>query len=1209
MKVHTTGFKNAVKELGRQLRAVITYGNITLEEEIYAVTPHFEGGILKSIMKQLDLELSVDIPLETVLNCQIGILVGGSYEMLNFGNYVVYKSEKQEDTNTYKLTCYDKMLYSMKQNEELNITYPISIKNYLIAICNKLGLTLETTTFQNESRMIQEELYLGLDYTYRDILDEIAQATGSIICLNENDEVLVKYPTQTDDTIDEEFLKDVNVDFGQMYGAINTIVLSRSGESDNIYYPETLPENPIEIKIKDNQIMNWNDRSDYLPGIYNALNGLYYYINDFSSTGILYYEVGDLYNIQVGNNTYQCLMLNDEINVTTGIEEIIHTDLPEQSKTDYTKADKTDRRINQTYLIVDKQNQQISSVISQTIDRDNPDSMSNKLSKVSQTVDELNSKISDIADITTSLESNSARLEFEGINQSEPIRVVIHPIGTNIAKLHPSPSLKPSTNLVIKTRILRFKNTTTNETFDYEIPDDLLYYDSENYDEFILDYESLSCVINKKCKWNNDGTVGLLPSERTNEYEFPHIELTEGDYTVSLIKYSNGYLFARMMIKNYYTAQFATRAELNSDIKQTVDNINLSVNKKLTNYSTTTEMNSAIDVKANAITSSVSNTYATKSELSSSTSSLNSKINQTEKDISLTVNSVEEKAEKAQSTADSAVTKADNAQSSANSAQSTANSATTKANNAQTSANNAQATANNINDNLTTNYYTKTQTNSAINQKADSITSTVSKTYSTKTETNTAKNAAINSANASTDAKLQNYSTTSQMNSAITQKANEISARIDQIEDVTNEANGTKTVTLTNCVKGSVLELHIYGNNSVFQAMYPNDTLYPQDNLYPKGDSLITVKYANNTTKTYELGVTEVLRKNGSVYDEYILESGQAKVIRRINSNGTVKTNPTTQNLGEFSIALEEGTNIIIIKNYSADIYVKYAIKSAYTDIFATQVQMNSSITQTAQEINLEVSKKVDSNEVISKINQSAEAVGINANKINLSANDVLNLLAGNTINLSSKNIEIKADDILINNHGMSFTYNGNKVGDFVTEEITGDSSKRGVSMNIESNAYFLGLGKYDNNNESQQILVFYNRPTSSHDNVIQIGNPNWNTFVTIHEDAYVYGYLSASNLINRSLETLKKDIEKSDFNAIQEVMNTDIYSYRLKEEKNNSKKHFGVIIGDNYKCSDKILNEDKDGVELYSMTSVLWKAFQEQQEEIKELRKEIKNG
>ena len=133
--------------------------------------------------------------------------------MLNYGNYVVYKSEKQEDTNTYKLTCYDKMLYSMKQNEDLGVDYPIKIKDYLRAVANKIGLSVASGTFYNQDLQIPSELYLGQEYTYRDILDEIAQATGSIICLNVNDEIVVKYPTQTNDTIDEDYLKDINVDF------------------------------------------------------------------------------------------------------------------------------------------------------------------------------------------------------------------------------------------------------------------------------------------------------------------------------------------------------------------------------------------------------------------------------------------------------------------------------------------------------------------------------------------------------------------------------------------------------------------------------------------------------------------------------------------------------------------------------------------------------------------------------------------------------------------------------------------------------------------------------------------------------------------------------------------------------------------------------------------------------------------------------------
>ena len=90
MKQHTIDFKSQLTELGRELRGVITYGNTTLEEEIYSITPHYNADLLKSVMKQLDIELSVYIPLNTIINCQIGIKVNGDYEMLNYGNYVVY---------------------------------------------------------------------------------------------------------------------------------------------------------------------------------------------------------------------------------------------------------------------------------------------------------------------------------------------------------------------------------------------------------------------------------------------------------------------------------------------------------------------------------------------------------------------------------------------------------------------------------------------------------------------------------------------------------------------------------------------------------------------------------------------------------------------------------------------------------------------------------------------------------------------------------------------------------------------------------------------------------------------------------------------------------------------------------------------------------------------------------------------------------------
>ena len=609
MKAHSSGFKNQLKELGRELRGIITYGNVTLEDEINSISLHYNADILKSVMKQLDLELSVDIPLETVINCQVGIIVNEQYEMINYGNYVVYNSEKQEDTGTYKITCYDKLLYSMKQNEDLGVNYPITIKNYLTALGNKIGLNIATGTFYNQDLTIPSELYVGLEYTYRDILDEIAQATGSIICLNVNDEIVVKYPTQTNDTIDEDYLKDINVDFGQKYGPINSIVLSRAAESDNVYLQdvESVQENGLcEIKIVDNQIMNFNNRSDFLQGILYALDGLYYYINDFNSTGILYYEVGDIYNVQVEENTYQCLMLNDEINVTTGIEEIIHTDMPEQSETDYEKADKTDRKINQTYLIVDKQNQTIESVVTNVTEQNN------KISQITQTVDEINSKIQDIADITTYGESDRALVELNDINESEPVMIKVHPTSTNISYLYPRSNLYPSDTLYMPDRIIRFTRTyeedgqTLTENIDYELPDDLLRYSDTVYDEFYLSYESQTCQVTKRCAYNADGTVRALGTEITTDYPYPQIILGDGNYVISLPGYDYGYVYARLMAKNIYTDQFYTKAETNSQIAQSARDITISVDQTLTNYSTTDEMNAAISVSAGEINSVVS---------------------------------------------------------------------------------------------------------------------------------------------------------------------------------------------------------------------------------------------------------------------------------------------------------------------------------------------------------------------------------------------------------------------------------------------------------------------------------------------------------------------------------------------------------------------------------------------------------------------------
>ena len=575
MKIHTNDFKNELIKFGREIDCVISYelSGETIElgsSELNSIIPHYEGSILKSVMKQLDIESNVEIPKGTVLNCQFGLKVNNEYEYLNFGNYVVYDVEKQEDTKDYKITCYDKILYSMKSYESMNISYPITVRNYINQICNKLGLTFRNINdeFANYDKEITTELYLDsegndLGYTFRDVLDELAQATASTICINEStDELEIRYINNTNDSIDEYYLKDVNVKFGEKYGPINSIVLSRASESDNVYLQDedSIATNGLcEIKIKDNQIMNFNNRSDYLPDILEKLDGLEYYLNDFSSTGIAYYNLCDRYNIRIDNNTYSCIMFNDEFKITQGLEEIIHTELPEESETDYTKADKTDRKINQTYIIVDKQNQTIQSLVSEVGD------YSDRISTVEQDVESISQSIRDFEDL---VRENTGR-ERVFVENAMAGTIQYLSITGKFELLYPDEDIYPEDNIYPLEPYLIVENIP-NEGEELQRRIYILPFDKlEVGEKFEID-ETGKCTLTKQDESIED--LGAL-----------NVELYEGDNYVYITSNHPELLnyHVNFIIKNDYTDMFVTHVEMNSAITQTADEINLEVSKKV----------------------------------------------------------------------------------------------------------------------------------------------------------------------------------------------------------------------------------------------------------------------------------------------------------------------------------------------------------------------------------------------------------------------------------------------------------------------------------------------------------------------------------------------------------------------------------------------------------------------------------------------------
>lgn len=223
----------------------------------------------------------------------------------------------------------------------------------------------------------------------------------------------------------------------------------------------------------------------------------------------------------------------------------------------------------------------------------------------------------------------------------------------------------------------------------------------------------------------------------------------------------------------------------------------------------------------------------------------------------------------------------------------------------------------------------------------------------------------------------------SQKITTITQDIDGINSKVEDIEDLTRTATGNQTVTISDAYPNEdILELHIWGNNSVFNYLYPRDDLYPEDTLYPYGDSRIRF-YNDEEDRTIELNIMDVLRANDEVKDELFIDyKGNVSLIRRVNSDGTTKQIPTNTLLGELHFKLIEGDNTFEIVNYVAPIEVKYAIKSTYTDIFSTKLEMETSIKQTAEEINSVVARKVDGNQFGTYIRQNYLSVQYAWNQI-----------------------------------------------------------------------------------------------------------------------------------------------------------------------------------------------------------------------------------
>lgn len=410
----------ATMKLERKNGSSYTHIADITQEDINEIRYYFDGALYRSVMRCLEVKLKGD----WTAKAKKGLLLDsfkikathpeGDSATIGYGGfYIAEAPEYDAAQNLTSVIAYDELYQSMRPYTASLWQSGITVKNYLIAILNKLGINYDTNSFNlmaNADKVITSEKYLDIEndsteaaYTYRDILDEIAKASGVTFVFKNSlggdpFKLYAIKPTESGYVIDESNLRSVTI--GAKYGPVKGVVLSREPQEDNVYYPSNLSDSQTSVKISNVEIMedSSNDayRETFIQGIYNNVKNTEYYLYDLDSFGIGFLNFGDIFTLKVCERTngtigdekeYKTIFMRTDMTVSQGVKEKSKLEAPQATSTDYSAAESaSDKLLKKTMIKVDKQEQRITALVKESDD---------KYSEFTQTINGIKGEIVD----------------------------------------------------------------------------------------------------------------------------------------------------------------------------------------------------------------------------------------------------------------------------------------------------------------------------------------------------------------------------------------------------------------------------------------------------------------------------------------------------------------------------------------------------------------------------------------------------------------------------------------------------------------------------------------------------------------------------------------------------------------------------------------------------------------------------------------------
>ena len=496
------------------------------------------------------------------------------------------------------------MIHFMKtfKQSELQLTYPCTMLTLIQKMCEICGVELYSTNFFNADLQVNEDYFTAQELTYRDVLEKVAESTETTIFIKNNKLYLHKLESNPVEKLDTSYLTSLTIK--EKFGPVNALVLGRGDVEDNVEAKDdtSIAQNGrCEIRFDENEFVEYQ-REQVIDEMFEQIKGLEYYAFEGSDVGVMWLEPCDLIEVEDNEeSTYETIYLNANITINTGISSDVEASIPEETNTEYKVTTKEEKKNLKVERLAKKNEGLIQDLVHET------DENTKKISEHTQTIDEIKDTLQSV---TTTVSKTVKEVQ------------VMYALSNSVTEA-PTSGWSTTAPTWTEGKYMWQKTVTT-------------FSDDTQEESQATCIQGANGQDGKNGVDGTNGKDGLgIKSIETQYYlSTSETETTGGTWKSTQDKWSKGkYIWTRSKIiwsDNSVTysqpivAEGLNSANENADsanegtkevttkmaeVERTVEGITQTVNQtteRLNNdYSTTEQMNSAIEQKAGSITSSV----------------------------------------------------------------------------------------------------------------------------------------------------------------------------------------------------------------------------------------------------------------------------------------------------------------------------------------------------------------------------------------------------------------------------------------------------------------------------------------------------------------------------------------------------------------------------------------------------------------------------